>query len=204
MDPPHGTKRAADGALDGEQRLSKRFDLLKLDLDHTNRAARLSIPRPTASHPAAAPPTPTRPPPAHDAMHLEDTPHRVYIHDLAAELSDADSDSDHPIFLPDIEKHLSRSRIPPHLLMLPAPTSTHHNQLVLYNLPASLTLPEEHDSVRKAIGEARQRLRESQASGQTVPRQTRQTRQTQTREKPVRTATATHEAGDDADAMDLD
>lgn len=32
MSAPHGKKRAADGALDGEQRLSKRFDLLNLGM----------------------------------------------------------------------------------------------------------------------------------------------------------------------------
>ena len=32
MSAPHGKKRAADGPLDGEQRLSKRFDLLNLGM----------------------------------------------------------------------------------------------------------------------------------------------------------------------------
>lgn len=95
-------------------------------------------------------------------MDIEDTPHRVYIHDLAAELSDIESDEENPIFLSDIEKHLSK--IPKHVLLGPEPKSTETNQLVLYNVPASLSVPEDQDGVRKAIVEARQRIREKQAN----------------------------------------
>ncbi|KAF2013405.1 hypothetical protein BU24DRAFT_236968 [Aaosphaeria arxii CBS 175.79] len=91
--------------------------------------------------------------------------------------TDADADTEtiestptHPIFLPDIEKHLSK--IPTHVLrgegreihhMLsttPTPTiaggelqATRDNQLVLYSIPGSLTVPEEQDRVRRAIAE---------------------------------------------------
>lgn len=119
-------------------------------------------------------------------MLVEDTPHRVYIHDLAAELSDTDSDSDHPVFLPDIEKHLSK--IPRHVLLGPPPKPTEHNQMVLYNVPASLSLPHDQDIVRKAIVEARQRIRDRQVSGLA---------------EPERVHVHVSE-GDDADAMDLD
>jgi anthranilate phosphoribosyltransferase len=103
-------------------------------------------------------------------MEVEDTPHRVYIHDLAAELSDIESDEENPIFLADIEKHLSK--IPQHILRGPEPKSTEHNQMVLYNVPTSLTVPEEQDNVRKAIVEARQRIRKQQASPLTEPERT--------------------------------
>jgi hypothetical protein len=103
-----------------------------------------------------------RPPPSGDGMDVEDTPHRVYIHDLAAELSDIESDEENPIFLSDIEKHLSK--IPKHILAGPELKATKDNQLVLYNVPSSLTIPEEQDRVRKAIVEARARIRENQAS----------------------------------------
>jgi len=96
-------------------------------------------------------------------MQVEDTPNRVYIHDLAAELSDIESDEENPIFLADIEKHLSK--IPKHLLMGPEPKATRDNQLVLYNIPSSISVPQEEDNVRKAIVEARARMREKQASG---------------------------------------
>lgn len=100
------------------------------------------------------------PRPSNDGMHIEDTPHRVYIHDLNAEFSDIESDEDTPIFLSDIEKHLSK--IPKHVLLGPAPVPTEQKQLVLYNVPASLSVPQEHDGVRKAIAEARQRIRHQQ------------------------------------------
>jgi hypothetical protein len=111
-----------------------------------------------------------RPPRSSDGMEVEDTPHRVYIHDLAAELSDIESDEENPIFLADIEKHLSK--IPQHILMGPEPKSNEHNQMVLYNVPTSLTVPEEQDNVRKAIVEARQRIRKKQANPLTEPART--------------------------------
>ena len=101
-------------------------------------------------------------------MQVEDTPNRIYIHDLAAELSDIESDEENPIFLADIEKHLSK--IPKHVLMGPEPKATRDNQLVLYNIPSSISVPQEEDNVRKAIVEARARMREKQASGIGEPR----------------------------------
>ncbi|KAF3046515.1 hypothetical protein E8E12_010426 [Didymella heteroderae] len=207
MSAPHGKKRAADTALDGEQRLSKRFDLL--NLDNANKGARLYIPMPSSADAAAVTLTSTTPhplapnapkarrkhapcpPPSDDSMQVEDTPHRVFIHDLAAELSDTDSDSDNPIFLSDIEKHLSK--IPRHVLLGPPPKPTEHNQIVLYNVPASLTVPEEQDNVRKAIVEARQRIRERQASEVTEPERVFDG-----------SAGAAKDAAEDPDAMDLD
>ncbi|KAF2026494.1 hypothetical protein EK21DRAFT_73971 [Setomelanomma holmii] len=183
---PHGTKRAAENGLENEQRLSKRFDLLNLAIE--NEGTRLYIPVPgstdaTLPRPIGDPvPTPhplastiplqkrerePRLPQARNGMEVEDTPHRVYIHDLAAELSDMESDEENPIFLSDIEKHLSK--IPKHVLLGPEPKSTEHNQVVLYNVPTSLTVPEEQDTVRKAIVEARQRIRNKQANPLTEP-----------------------------------
>lgn len=134
-------------------------------------------------------------------MEVEDTPHRVYISDLAAELSDIESDEENPIFLSDIEKHLSK--IPSHILRGPEqPSSNEHNQMVLYNVPTSLSVPEEQDNVRKAIVEARQRIRRSQASGVKEPEA-----------EPVRTESSKGSAGGamnippidaDSEAMDID
>ncbi|KAG9188697.1 hypothetical protein G6011_07402 [Alternaria panax] len=186
---PHGTKRAADTSLASEQRLSKRFDLLNL-VD--NNGTRLYIPVPGSTD-AALPRTSQSPTSYGDpiafvasrrkqprrprlagageeeatGMQVEDTPHRVYISDLSAELSDIESDEDNPIFLSDIEKHLSR--IPKHVLLGPEPKPTDKNQLVLYNVPASLTVPEAQDNVRKAIVEARQRIRDKQVNPVTEP-----------------------------------
>jgi hypothetical protein len=96
-------------------------------------------------------------------MQLDDSKHKVYIYDLDAELSDSgESDDGKLIFLPDIEKHLRESRIPPSLLANSARELASNQQMVLYSVPSSLTVPEEQDSVRKAIIETRARSRAKQ------------------------------------------
>src|ERR1700710_1511530 len=95
-------------------------------------------------------------------MQVDDTKHKVYIYDLDAELSDSESDDGKLVFLPDIEKHLRESRIPPSILANSEGELAGNNQLVLYNIPSSLTVPEEQDSVRKAIIETRARARAKQ------------------------------------------
>lgn len=99
-----------------------------------------------------------------DIMQLDDTKHKVYIYDLDAELSDSESSDDgRLVFLPDIQKHLRETRIPPAVLAnSEGELAGMNNQLVLYNVPSSLTLPEEQDSVRKAIIETRARARAKQ------------------------------------------
>jgi hypothetical protein len=93
-------------------------------------------------------------------MQLDNTKHKVYIYDLDAELSDSESSDDGKlVFLPDIEKHLRESRIPPSVLANSEGELAGNNQLVLYNIPSSLTVPEARDSVRKAIIETRARAR---------------------------------------------
>lgn len=91
-------------------------------------------------------------------MHVDDTKDRVYIHDLDEELADIESDEQRLIFLPDIEKQLSK--IPNHILRGTLAASEEHQELVLYSVPSSLSVPAEKDSVRKAILESRQRARE--------------------------------------------
>jgi len=123
-----------------------------------------------------------------DTMQLDDTKHKVYIYDLDAELSseaEADDESDtcstsgkgRLVFLPDIEKHLfshqnqnhnCRMLIPPSIFANKAGELAGHNikdmQMVLYreSEPSSLTVPRHQDNVRRAILEARARLREKQ------------------------------------------
>lgn len=95
-----------------------------------------------------------------DLMQVDDTKHKVYIYDLDAELSDSDtSDDGRLVFLPDIEKHLRESRIPPSILANSEGELAGQKQMVLYNVPASLSVPVEKDSVRKAIIESRARAR---------------------------------------------
>lgn len=91
-----------------------------------------------------------------DGMQLDDTPHKIYIHSLDDELSEIEAEKG-MVFLPDIEKKIGK--IPGFLLHSEA-QPTADNQLVLYGVPASLTVPEEKDTVRKAIIESRQRASE--------------------------------------------
>lgn len=96
-------------------------------------------------------------------MQLDDSKHKVYIYDIDAELSDSsESDDGKLVFLPDIEKHLRASRIPPSVLANSEGELAGNSQLVLYNIPSSLTVPKEQDSVRKAIIETRARARAKQ------------------------------------------
>lgn len=103
-------------------------------------------------------------------MQVDNTSHKVYIYDLDAELSSSDNESEEDVgrlvFLPDIEKHLRSTRIPPAVLANSEGELAGNDlkQLVLYNVPSSLSVPQEKDSVRKAIIEsrARQRVRQEE------------------------------------------
>lgn len=90
-------------------------------------------------------------------MYLDDTKDRVYIHNLDDELSDIEEEK--LVFLPDIERKLGT--IPQSVLTGEAHPSM-GNQLVLYGVPTSLSVPEDQDKVRKAIVESRARAREKQ------------------------------------------
>ncbi|KAI5210451.1 hypothetical protein E4T39_00093 [Aureobasidium subglaciale] len=144
-----GVKRTADDSFDDDHRFAKRFNLLNLANGHD----KLYIP--VTSRPQLQSNLP-RPPPAEEHMQLDDTKHRVYIHNLDDELADIESDEEKLIFLPDIEKKFNA--IPKHILM--GEKKDTHQELVLYSLPPSLSVPIEQDNVRKAILEARQRAKE--------------------------------------------
>jgi hypothetical protein len=108
-----------------------------------------------------------------EVMLVDDTKHKVYIYNLDDELSsDADSDPDDArlVFLPDVERHLRANRIVPGIPgAVPRPILPNKDgelggmQLVLYDDGVrSVSVPEEQDSVRKAIIEARERHRRRQ------------------------------------------
>ena len=94
-----------------------------------------------------------------DSMHLDDTKDKVYIYNLDDEISDAESE-DRLVFLPDIEKRLTK--IPESVLIGQSHPAT-MKAMVVYNVPESLSIPQEQDGVRKAIIETRARAREKQA-----------------------------------------
>jgi len=153
---PHGQKRHADDNLDNEQRLTKRFNLLNIEQN-----GKLYIPVEST-----APERPTRDNDVAESMQLDDTKDKVYIYNLDDELSDIESEEERLVFLPDIEKRLTK--IPKSVLMNhDAPTTS--SELVLYNVPESLSVPREYDNVRKAIIETRARAREKQAQEAEAP-----------------------------------
>ncbi|KAI4716434.1 hypothetical protein E4T48_07366 [Aureobasidium sp. EXF-10727] len=148
-----GLKRTADDSFDDDHRFAKRFNLLNLANSHD----KLYIP--VSARPQLHT-TLTRPRPTEEHMQLDGTKDRVYIHNLDDELADIESDEEKLIFLPDIEKKLNA--IPRHILLGEKKES--HQELVLYNLPPSLSVPVEQDNVRKAILEARERAKEKAAN----------------------------------------
>lgn len=143
-------------------------------------------------------------------MQLDDSKHKVYIYDLDADLaSEAGSDDGGLIFLPGVEEHLRRSRIPPHVLAsstsdAEARVSSHPDemqmQMVLYSDPKSLSLPRERDSVHKVISESRQRVRERQKREQVETLETILPYHLPS-DKVMERMVA---QGDDTDAMDMD
>ncbi|KAK1837171.1 hypothetical protein QBC39DRAFT_4730 [Podospora conica] len=162
-------KRRAEDKPENNERLSKRMSLLNLE----QSGAKLYVPVESLPPPSSLSPTSYRlpapnasspsSPGADEMMALDDTKYKVYIRNLDDELTSSEDESDtHQdnnnliINLPDIQKHLRDNRIPPAVLRAPPDLD---KQLVLYRVPSSLTVPEEQDSVRKAILEARARLR---------------------------------------------
>ncbi|KAL2260685.1 hypothetical protein VTK26DRAFT_5234 [Humicola hyalothermophila] len=214
-------KRKADAAPENNERLSKRMSLLNLE----QSGQKLYVPVENALSGSSGKPKTThrRKPPAPEddnLMHLDDTKHKVYIYNLDDELSSDDTEPEDSagggrlVFLPDIEKHLRTNRIPTHVLRPPEldADSAVGKELVLYQVPSSITVPEEQDSVRKAIMEARARARERQRAERG---REREQEQEQARQLGGGLGVVPTEAGgsgaetpmsmeDDADAMELD
>ncbi|KAF4446259.1 hypothetical protein F53441_10061 [Fusarium austroafricanum] len=197
-------KRKAD--TQDNERLSKRLSLLNLERSGNKLYVPVEEPTnssiPSASASASASTSSPKAPPKSvpdETMQLDDSKHKVYIYNIDDELS-SDSESDDPgklVFLPDIEKHLRANRIPPSVLAN-SEGELAGMQVVLYSDPKSLTVPEDKDSVRKAIIESRHRTRELQkleregkTDAPTIP------------DNAVSNAIVTS-TGHDPDAMDLD
>lgn len=104
-------------------------------------------------------------------MRLDDTKHKVYIYDLDKEIEEIESleDENKLVFLPDIEKRLLNKRIPSSIFANKDGELAGMNKnqaMVLYDIPHSLTLTDEKDSVRKAILESRRRAQKKLGVGQ--------------------------------------
>ncbi|EGU79626.1 hypothetical protein FOQG_03173 [Fusarium oxysporum f. sp. raphani 54005] len=201
VDKTRRLRRKRKAETQDNERLSKRLSLL--NLEQSGNKLYVPVEQPTTSISSAAPvPTPSNVasnPVPDETMQLDDSKHKVYIYNMDDELS-SDSDSDDPgklVFLPDIEKHLRANRIPPSVLAN-SEGELAGMQVVLYSDPKSLTVPEDKDSVRKAIIESRNRTRELQ----------RLEREGKTEAPTIQDATLNTgiatSTDDDPDAMDLD
>ncbi|GAB1310994.1 Transcription factor TFIIIC triple barrel domain-containing protein [Madurella fahalii] len=186
-------KRKPEAAPENNERLSKRMSLLNLGMPRRNQSVPFQLtPQPEQSGQKLYVPVENsnssqsewqsagRKPSRRKSragsvedddsqMRLDDTKYKVYIYNLDDELSesDAESESGKLLFLPDIEKHLRTSRIPPLILEKPQNAAA-GRELVLYSVPSSISVPAEKDSVRRAIIEARARAREKQAAEKEV------------------------------------
>jgi hypothetical protein len=122
-----------------------------------------------------------------DYMPLDDNTHRIFISDLDAAIAEieaeeraaAEKDQEAAFFLPDeVEKEIF-SGVPEHVLrqqsppQLPDPRAN-SQALILYRDPESISVSEEHDAVRKAVHEARQRIRDRKEPEQKVEDRTLQ------------------------------
>jgi len=175
-------KRPPEDELEGEQRLTKKFGLLHIGQSpgHNRNAEPMNGPPVEGQSQYEW---------AGESMRLDDTKDRVYIHDLDSELAEIESRENDIAFLPEIEKRLMA--IPKCFVAKRPPTN---NEIVLYRVPASLSVPEDQDTVRRAILDARARARnregQNKANHMTRP-----------------TSLRIDSAGDvsyDADAMDID
>lgn len=97
-------------------------------------------------------------------MQLDDSKNKVYIYNIDDELSGTESEEEKLIFLPDIEKRLTKV---PRSVLTNGERPVTSSEIVLYNVPQSLSVPQEQDNVRKAIIETRARARAMQMKAAT-------------------------------------
>lgn len=95
-------------------------------------------------------------------MLLDDTKYTTYIHNLDQELAELDNPGERLVMSPLAAKMIS---VPQSVLA----SSIQGNELVLYTDPSSLSVPKEHDSVRKAILDSRARARAKAKESSTHP-----------------------------------
>jgi hypothetical protein len=89
-------------------------------------------------------------------MLLDDTRDTIYVHDIDHDLAESHAQQDTISILPGVAGTLLS--IPKTLF---ADTKSQSNELVLYQEPKSLSIPEEQDNVRRAIAETRARARQA-------------------------------------------
>ncbi|KAF3762200.1 hypothetical protein M406DRAFT_242662, partial [Cryphonectria parasitica EP155] len=160
-------KRKADSQDANNERLTKRMSLLNIEQNGSRLYVPVEQPPPGPSLAASDAAAAGLPSLEEEHMQLDDTKHKVYIYNLDDEISsdnESEPEQGRLVFLPDIEKHLRANRIPVPRPILPNKDGELAGmQLVLYSDgPSSITVPEDQDSVRKAVLEARARVRQKQ------------------------------------------
>ncbi|KAJ9661802.1 hypothetical protein H2198_001767 [Neophaeococcomyces mojaviensis] len=100
-----------------------------------------------------------------DYMPVDETSDRVWVHDLDAEIREIEAEeakNKNGIQISEAGKEYSK--LPEHILRqsLKVEDPAKSLQMVLYRDPISISVPQEEDAVRKAILEARRRMRERQ------------------------------------------
>lgn len=169
-------------------------------------------PSPVHRPPAVATPELSDDSKYNDYMPIDETRHRVYIHDLDAEIAQIEADENQEqrkLFLPEIEKKLTR--VPDRVLQstvtggsVQPPNNVNTNtQLVLYRDPTSISVPAEEDAVRRSIIEARRRLRERQEQERKEREKMGTLASTVVNEDPAMTGGNYKGNSDDPDAMDI-
>jgi hypothetical protein len=159
----HSSKRRAEEEPEGDHPITKRLAQMRIGQEkqeglregilsyHQDRPhLQTSITSPV-HHPNGSSPD--------DLMFVDDTKDKVYIRDLESEIAQIEAEEPRGIFLPDIDRRISA--IPQQLLQ--NQTNNANSQMVLYQVPSSISVPEDQDHVRKAIIATRARAREEQA-----------------------------------------
>ncbi|KPM37358.1 hypothetical protein AK830_g9197 [Neonectria ditissima] len=192
-------RRKRKAGMPENERLSKRLSLLNLEQGGNKLYVPVETPSSSITNPNTSASSSSRSAPIlDDTMQLDNSKHKVYIYNIDDELSsDSESDDCKLVFLPDIEKHLRATRIPPSILAK-KDADSEGMEVVLYSDPKSITVPEDKDSVRKAIVESRRRMREQQR----LERENKVTEAT-TNTTPVDNMSMA-QTDHDPDAMDMD
>lgn len=165
-------KRRAEDEAGGEQRITKRLARMRIGQEQhdaaTGGGALRDSPDHRLLHPSVKPiGVGDRIYSPDDCMNIDETKDKIYIHDLDSEIAKIEAEEPKGIFLADVERKISA--IPQQLLR--NQSNNTNTQMVLYQVPSSISVPEGQDHVRKAIIAARTRAREAQAAKATINEQ---------------------------------
>jgi hypothetical protein len=159
----HSSKRRAEEEPEGDHPITKRLARMRIGQEKQEALREGALPyyqdRPHLQPSFTSPVHPPNGSSPDDLMFVDDTKDKVYIRDLESEIAQIEAEEPRGIFLPDIDRKISA--IPQQLLQ--NQVNNANTQMVLYQVPSSISVPEEQDHVRKAIIATRARARKEQA-----------------------------------------